>query len=27
MLPATGRLVDHHFRSLLIDGARRRLQQ
>jgi hypothetical protein len=26
MLPATGRLVDHHFRSLLLEGARRRLQ-
>lgn len=25
MLPATGRLVDHHFRRLLIAGARRRL--
>lgn len=25
MLPATGRLVDHHFRSLLIAGARSRL--
>ena len=25
MLPATGRLVDHHFRRLLIEGARRRL--
>jgi DNA-binding transcriptional MerR regulator len=26
MLPLTGRLVDHHFRRLLIDVARRRLQ-
>lgn len=26
MLPATGRLVDHHFRRLLLDGARRRLR-
>ena len=25
MLPATGRLVDRHFRRLLIEGARRRL--
>jgi hypothetical protein len=25
MLPATGRLVDHHFRRLLVEGARRRL--
>lgn len=25
MLPATGRLVDHHFRRLLLEGARRRL--
>jgi hypothetical protein len=25
MLPATGRLVDHHFRSLLLECARRRL--
>ena len=25
MLPATGRLVDQHFRRLLIEGARRRL--
>jgi hypothetical protein len=25
MLPATGRLVDHHFRRLLLDGARKRL--
>lgn len=25
MLPATGRLVDHHFRRLLLDGAKRRL--
>lgn len=25
MLPATGRLVDRHFRRLLIDGARKRL--
>jgi hypothetical protein len=25
MLPATGRLVDHHFRRLLIAGARARL--
>lgn len=27
MLPATGRLVDHHFRRLLLEGARRRLRQ
>lgn len=27
MLPATGRMVDHHFRSLLLAGARRRLGQ
>ncbi|MGQ0848282.1 MAG: hypothetical protein ACT4OP_04075 [Actinomycetota bacterium] len=27
MLPATGRLVDHHFRALLLEKARRRLQQ
>lgn len=27
MLPATGRLVDHHFRRLLIAGARKRLTQ
>ena len=27
MLPATGRLVDHHFRRLLIAGARNRLTQ
>jgi hypothetical protein len=26
MLPATGRLVDHHFRRLLLDGARHRLR-
>ena len=26
MLPATGRLVDHHFRRLLLEGARRRLR-
>lgn len=25
MLPATGRLIDQHFRRLLIEGARRRL--
>jgi hypothetical protein len=25
MLPATGQLVEHHFRRLLADGARRRL--
>lgn len=25
MLPAAGRLVAHHFQSLLVDGARRRL--
>ena len=25
MLPATGRLVDHHFRALLVAGARARL--
>ena len=25
MLPATGQMVDHHFRSLLLEGARRRL--
>ena len=25
MLPATGRLVDRHFRRLLVEGARRRL--
>jgi DNA-binding transcriptional MerR regulator len=25
MLPATGRLVDHHFRALLVAGARSRL--
>lgn len=27
MLPATGRMVDHHFRSLLLEGARQRLEQ
>ncbi|MGH8925353.1 MAG: hypothetical protein ACRDWA_12060 [Acidimicrobiia bacterium] len=27
MLPATGRIVDHHFRSLLLEGARQRLGQ
>lgn len=27
MLPAAGRLVSHHFQRLLIDGARRRLEQ
>lgn len=27
MLPATGRLVEHHFRSLLVADARRRLEQ
>jgi hypothetical protein len=27
MLPATGRLVDHHFRTLLMTGARRRLMR
>ena len=26
MLPATGQMVDHHFRSLLLEGARRRLE-
>lgn len=26
MLPAAGRLVAHHFQSLLVDGARRRLR-
>lgn len=26
MLPATGRLVDHHFRRLLLEGARKRLR-
>ena len=25
MLPAAGKMVEHHFRSLLLDGARRRL--
>lgn len=25
MLPAAGRMVEHHFRSLLLEGARRRL--
>lgn len=27
MLPATGRIVDHHFRSLVLEGARQRLEQ
>lgn len=27
MLPAAGRLVAHHFQRLLIDGARRRLEE
>lgn len=27
MLPATGRLVDHHFRRLLVSHARRRLSR
>lgn len=27
MLPAAGRLVAHHFQRLLVDGARRRLEQ
>ncbi len=27
MLPAAGRLVSHHFQRLLIDGARRRLEE
>ena len=27
MLPATGRMVDHHFRSLLLEGARQRLEE
>ena len=27
MLPATGRMVDHHFRSLVLEGARQRLGQ
>jgi hypothetical protein len=27
MLPAAGHMVEHHFRSLLVEGARKRLRQ